>query len=236
MDLKSKNTLTLIAVGDEYVNQLINNIQKFNKELWDIHILTDKPDLLKADEAFQSYSIYTYTNTVFSYFDKLLFTLRVLKEQKKNVMCVDTDKLFLLSDKFLNLIHDYREFRYYSINRWAPYFNHLQDNGEWRVIYKYFKYLDMDTNKIRNFWEEVFYFPYHIFSNRQINVDIETLKPIFEYRSIIDGWSRPSLGEGEGIALGFLLEKYGFECEKFTCEVFPNDNPFNGGENLHPLI
>ena len=221
-----KNILTLTAVGEHYIKSAQTHLHKFKLADWDVHILTDTP------EEFPEFKTYLYTNTVFSYFDKLLFSFRVLKEQKKGVVSLDADKLFLISDKFINTQHDYPEFRYYSINRWAPYFNHLQDNGAWNIIYKYFKYLDMETGNIKNFWEEVFYFPYNIFENRQINVDIETLKPIFEYRSIIDGWSRPSLGEGEGIAIGFLIEKYGLDHLQFECEVFPNNNPFNGKENL----
>jgi hypothetical protein len=221
-----KNILTLAAVGEHYIKSAQTHLHKFKLADWDIHILTDAP------EEFPEFKTYLYTNTVFSYFDKLLFSFRVLKEQKKGVVCLDADKLFLISDKFINTQHDYPEFRYYSINRWAPYFSHLQDNGVWSIIYRYFKYLDMETDNIKNIWEEVFYFPYNIFQNRQINIDIETLKPIFEYRSIIDGWSRPSLGEGEGIAIGFLIEKYGLDHLRFECEVFPNNNPFDGKENL----
>lgn len=222
----SKNILTLCAVGNKYVEQAYSNLDRFLQNNWEVHILTDNPD------KFLNCTTYTYTNTVFSYFDKLLFSFRVLKQTNSNVFSIDADKLYLISDKFIQQLHFYDEFKYYSINRWAPYFNHIEENGAWNIVYQYFKYLDMDTSNIRNFWEEVFYFPHHIFSNRQINKDIETLKPIFEYRSIKDEWSRPSLGEGEGIAIGYLLEKYKFKASKFDCEVFPNNNPFNGKEQL----
>ena len=225
MDLKN-NILCLCAVGNKYIQQTLDNLYRFEKGSWDIHILTDQP------EKFNKVTTYEYSNTVFSYFDKLTFSFRVMKKLKRGVVSLDADKLYLISDKFIEHIHQYEEFRYYSINRWAPYFEHLKGNGNWNVIYNYFKYLDMDTTKLRNFWEEVLYFPFSVFSNHQINVDLETLKPIFEYRSILDGWSRPSLGEGEGIAIGFLLQKYHLKSEQFDCEVFPNNNPFNGKEKI----
>jgi len=208
------------------VQKAIENLHRFDIGSWDIHLLTDQPD------KFKGITTYKYTNKVFSYFDKLLFSFRVMNELKKGVMCVDADKLNLISDKFIKFNHEYGEFRYYSINRWAPYFDHLKENSNWSVVYNYFKYLDVDIANLRNFWEEVLYFPYNVFNNHQINVDLETLKPIFEYRSIIDGWSRPSLGEGEGIAIGFLLQKYQLKAEQFPCEVFPNNNPFDGKEKL----
>ena len=232
MDSKNKNTAVLLAVGEKFTDLLIENIQKFNSDLWDFHILTDQPERLKEMIIFEKYNIYKYHNAIFSYFDKLLFTLRILNEKKVNVLCLDVDKLHLLSEDFKTINHDYEEFRFYSENRWAPYFSRLKNNGSWNIVYKYFKYVDLDVNNIRNFWEEILYFPYQVFKNYQFLVDIETLKPIFEYRTIVDGWSRPCLGEGEGIALGYLIEKYRLECKKFDCQVFINDNPFDGGENL----
>jgi len=227
VSLDSKNNiLTVCAVGDKYVENTLSSIDRFSSNHWDIHILTDKPN------KFTKFKTYLYTNTVFSYFDKLLFSLNVVKNTGIGVTLIDADKLHLISDKFIQESHNYSEFKYYSINRWAPYFSNIQFNGGWKIVYEYFKYLDMDTSKIKNFWEEVFYFPYSIFHHHQLNKDLETLKPIFEYRSIIDEWPRPGLGEGEGVAIGFLLEKYKFKYSKFDCEVFPNNNPFNGKEQL----
>jgi len=225
--LDSKNNvLTVCAVGDKYIQQTLNNLYRFKKSNWDIHILTDQPD------KFNGVTMYEHSNSIFSYFDKLIFSFKVMKKLKTGVVSLDADKLYLISDRFIEHAHQYEEFRYYSINRWAPYFDHLKENSNWSVVYNYFKYLDVDIANLRNFWEEVLYFPYNVFRNHQINVDLETLKPIFEYRSIIDGWSRPSLGEGEGIAIGFLLQKYQLKAEQFPCEVFPNNNPFNGKEKL----
>jgi hypothetical protein len=227
VNLDSKNNiLTVCAVGKKYTECVTQALDRYLKNGWHVHILTDKPEL------FHNCETYLYTNTVFSYFDKLTFSLRVLKKLGRGTVLIDADKLELISDKFINESHNYGEFRYYSVNRWAPYFSNLQENGGWKVVYDYFKYLDMDISNIRNFWEEVLYFPHDLFSFRQLTIDLETLKPIFEYRSIIDGFQRPCLGEGEGVALGFLLEKYNFDAVKFECEVFPNNNPFNGKEQL----
>lgn len=226
MELMTKNIATICAVGEKYVKDVTSYIHRFDTNKWDIHILTDNIN------AFPQYTTYEYTNSIFSYFDKLVFSIKILKKYKKGVLSLDADKLNILSEEFLNYNHNYPEFRYYSINRWAPYFDHIKENGHWSLIYDYFRYLDMNVNEIRNFWEEVFYFPYEIFKNRQINVDIETLKPLFETRSILDHWSRPCLGEGEGIAIGFLLNKYNFKIKEFDCEVFPNNNPFGKEEKL----
>jgi len=214
-----------MAVGDRYVKSLLGSIDKIDLNKWDIHIYTDQPD------KFSKYGkVHWYPYVIFSYFEKLLFVIRTVKETGKGAVWFDADKLYLVSDKFLDFEHNYNEFRYYSKNRWVPYFWEEKFPGTWSVVREYFKYLDVDYRSIVNLWEEVWYMPFHYNLDNML-ADLEMVKPVFEYRSVIDEFSRNGVGEGEGVALGYVLYKYGMKYEYFPCEVFPNNNPFHGHEN-----
>lgn len=220
------NTLCTIAVGEKYNKELVKNIKRFNPDLWDIHILTDQPELYSEYK-----NVFKYENKIFSYFDKLLFVARTVEAKGKGVVWVDADKIYLLDDQFLTYNHDYEHLTIYSRNRWDPYFIEDSFTGGWSVVREYFKYLDVDYRSIPNIWEEVWYLNYDNIIGKII-IDLETIKPIFEYRSILDQWPRNGYGDQEGIGLGYIAYKYDKELKYFKCEVFPNNNPFNGKEQL----
>lgn len=217
--------LCTIAVGEKYNKALLKTIKRFDVDLWDINILTDQPELYPEYK-----NVFKYENKIFSYFDKLLFVARTVKNKGKGVVWVDADKMYLLSDEFLNYNHDYDYVTIYSRNRWNPYFIEEHFTGGWSIVREYFKYLDVDYRSIPNIWEEIWYLNYDNNIDKII-IDLETIKPIFEYRSIVDEWPRNGYGDQEGIGLGYIVYKYGRELKYFNCEVFNNNNPFHGTEN-----
>ena len=209
-----------IAVGEKYNQELVENIKRFDVDLWDIHILTDQPELYPEYK-----NVFKYENKIFSYFDKLLFVARTVRNKGKGVVWVDADKIFLLSDQFLMYNHDYDYMTIYSRNRWHPYFIDDHFTGGWSIVRDYFKYLAVDYRSIPNIWEEVWYLN-HDDNIDKIILDLETLKPLFDYRSIIDEFPRNGYGDQEGVALGYIAHKYGRELKYFSCDVFPNNDPF----------
>lgn len=209
-----------MAVGARYQDEVLKNLHKFDLERWEIHLETDN---VKRFEGIEGIKAYKYPNIIFSYFDKLLFVLKIIEQENCGALWFDADKLWLVDTEFLKHDHQYESFTYLSKNRWAPYFWEEKFQGTWSIIREYFNYLEVDPRQIVNIWEEVWYMPYH-WSNSNMRVDLEMLRVIFHYRSVIDEWGRPGMGEGEGIALGFIVDKYSIDFEYFPIPVFPNND------------
>ena len=55
-------------------------------------------------------------------------------------------------------------------------------------------------------WEGVYYYP-HLDKTDSVLYDIECMKPIFEYMSIIKSHPYSGIGNGEGLALSYCLNK-----------------------------
>ena len=106
--------LTFVAVGKKYIDNL-NRFFKLNESLKNCSIvLTNEPSL------FTDVKTVKYSNKIFSYFDKLLFTLRICEDYKDNVLYVDCDELFDVNIiKLMTEIGEKETSVLYTIN-WPP--------------------------------------------------------------------------------------------------------------------
>jgi hypothetical protein len=198
-----KNKLAIVAVGQAYIDAANYIIANFGNE-WDIHVLTDRPDKING-----KCEIELHNHKVFSYFHKLLFVLRLVEKHKQPVTYVDADRLDMFSNEFL------KEFSF------GPYFKILNCWPEGREFKKHYSHgqhfkpfvdycNENDLNyDIDTFSEEIFYVPY-VLDICDIIYDVEKIKPIFEYQSIISRETNPyypNIGNAEGLALSFALKK-----------------------------
>ena len=197
-----KSRLAIVAVGQTYIDAANYIVANYGDE-WIIHVLTDHPEKIHGN-----CEIEYHQHKVFSYFYKLLFVLRLVEKYKQPVTYVDADRLDMFSNEFL------KEFSF------GPYFKILNcwpEGIEFKKHYshgKHFKpfidycnenHLDYD---IDTFSEEVFYVPY-VEDIYDIILNVEKIKPIFEYQSIISRETNPyypNIGNAEGLALSFVLK------------------------------
>lgn len=205
--------LTIVAVGKKYINKVTPHLSKFIKNGWDIRILTDEPHL------FPNLKTYEYTNKVFSYVDKLLFPLRLVEKLKQPVLYIDADFFDLISNELVQNFKPTNEVLYYG--NW-PDGKYLSDTDleYFNPLITHFKEIDYDYNQLPLMIEYLHYFPY--FNNiTNVIYDLERVKPIFEYQSIIKKtYYYPGIGNGEGVALSYVLQKNNIPIDLFQSKYF----------------
>ena len=82
-----KPILCLVAVGEEYNKYIPSSIEKLLKK-YDLCILTDRPIRL-----FGVLDQEIYLETIFTYFAKLTFSIRMALKHKRGVYYCDINKL-----------------------------------------------------------------------------------------------------------------------------------------------
>lgn len=204
--------LCTVAVGDKYIELSYNSIKKFINSDFDVKILTDKP------ESYLYGSTYKYDKKIFSFFDKLLFTGKIVEESKCGVLYIDADRLSESSVKFFkNMItkDEFIFFDYWQIqieeNKWEKWENYTDYKLDYfKVFDDYCLKYDFDISKLKCLWEGIFYFPY-LDNIADILYDIELIKPVFEYMSITgiiaNNLYAGKLGISEGLAMSYVIEK-----------------------------
>ena len=195
-----KPILCLVAVGEEYNKYIPSSIEKLSKK-YDLCILTDRPIRL-----FGVLDQEIYLETIFTYFAKLTFSIRMALKHKRGVYYCDINKLHELDN--LDVTDEY-QFKY--IREWtngdqsAVYFSQIQDAPYWRKLVWYWLAEDYDYNSTKLIEEHAFYMPYHK-QSKKLLYTIEKIKPIFEYISITNKTPYKGIGNGEGLALSYALD------------------------------
>lgn len=197
-----KNKLAIVAVGQAYIDAANYIIANYSDE-WDIHVLTDHPQNIHG-----KCEIEIHTHKVFSYFYKLLFVLRLAEKHKCSVTYIDADRLDMFSNDLLKNFSSGDDFK--ILNYWpdGKSFKSLYSHGQhFKPFVQYCNDNELDYD-IDTFSEEIFYVPY-VESIGEIIFNVEKVKPIFEYQSIISRETNPyypSIGNAEGLALSFALK------------------------------
>ena len=213
--------LTLVAIGEGYSDNngiMDNQIKRFQDYGWRVKILTDKP------ENFQFVETYKYQNKVFSYFDKMLFPLRIMEETGEEVLYIDHDFMENIPNNFIKYFKGYHRFIYYEgwqkwdeeTQWWVPWSNFGDHYLEYyQPLIDYWEKIGYDYKKIPTIRECFMYTPKTNFISNII-LDIEKIKPIFEYMSVVGESKFQGYGQSEGLALYTILEKYGIGIERFV--------------------
>lgn len=203
----SKQILTLISVGEKYTNECLPHIQFFLDKGWDVRVLTNTPN------QFNNCTTYEYPNKVFSYFDKLLFPLRISEKEKSGVLFIDADEIgnfiHLADVDFTNqtefMVYDYWRYHYDGMRYiWDTFIQY--DDIYFEPLLSYWNSIEFDYSKLKTMWEGVYYYP-SLDKTNSVLYDIECIKPIFEYMSIIKSHPYSGIGNGEGLALSYCLHK-----------------------------
>jgi len=221
--------LSIVCIGDGYINEpikIIPQLKRFNNKLWDIKILTDNPNAFSIGE------VYEYQNKIFSYFDKILFPLRLMEKYKSDVVYSDHDWLTYLTNDFVNKFNGnpnalYPEcWKYWDGSDWKQW-EYLTDynlNEYFNPLIQYWNNQNYDYSKFKTIRESFLYLPY---TNKvsEILCEIEKVKPIFEYMSIVGNSNYSAYGSSEGIALSYILEKFNIKLELLNTDYYNYSYP-----------
>jgi hypothetical protein len=187
---------TFVAIGKKYIdllNEFFNQNESFKKTSI---VLTNEPHL------FNNVRTVHYVNKVFSYFDKLLFSLRVCEEYKENVFYVDVDELHEINVlSIINQIENRESSVLYTIN-WPPKTLDELNDKRWDLFKKIVK---INHSEIETIKENVLFFP-KMLPTGKIIYELELLKPMFETMSLLEEKIYGEMGSGEGLALSYILK------------------------------
>lgn len=183
--------IALVAVGEQYRNQIDDALKKFNS--YDICLLSD----IERNDVFY---FEKYKSETFSYFDKLYFSLNMVSKFKSDVFYVDINKFNEVNLNFL------KSSLFYFKSHW-PYGNTFGDY----IQYEYFKpIIDYWSNNNINYLDLPAIRETELFFNKKMDVDevvegLKQLQPIFREMSEL---KQTYVGHdnAEGLALSYVLK------------------------------
>ena len=219
------NTIAIISIGKDldgnpYYNQCIDQIKTIIDKLnYDVRVLTDTPEVFQTIGCIT----YPYDKKIFSYFDKLFFSIKLAKELNKPITYVDSDNLWLLTetDAYYNLRNEKIVWFLDNWNTWMrgplepwKYLTDLNIEKWTEPLIEYLKIEGYDASKLETMFERLLYFPTDVDYDK-LQYELEKIKPIFEYMSMYDRDlnNRLIYGHGEGLALSYALDVCGIKKE-----------------------
>lgn len=201
-----------MAVGDFYIDGCLPHLQKFIDNGYDIKILTDKP------EKFDGFDTTFYQNKIFSYFDKLLFSFRLIEKHKTDVLYIDADWMENINENFFENFEGGNDVLYYGTWQYESFKNYLNDEY-WKDLLFYFNLNKIKHDHLIIPLEWIFFFPV-MDSVTHIIYDLEKIKPIFDWISTVIPSQYGGNGNGEGLGLSYVLDKNHVNLVKFEKNLF----------------
>jgi hypothetical protein len=210
--------LVLVLVGDEYIEEAKPHINRYIEKGWKIEVLTDQPQKFKN---FLNIELHIYNRKIFSYFEKILFPLQIIKKYGDGVLYIDSSILQLIPDSFLETFEPRQDFLYYNTWPNGKRFENIENDPYFENLIKFFKYENFNNyGELLNILEWIYYIPYNKNKINDLIYDTERIKPIFEYTSIFYKTKFNGIGNGEGLGLSYILFKNSIKINKFNNLVF----------------
>ena len=129
--------LVLVLVGDEYIEEAKPHINRYIESGWKVEILTDQPQKFKE---FLNIELHIYNRKIFSYFEKILFPLQIIKKYGDGVLYIDSSLLQSIPDWFLNTFENTEDFLYYNTWVSGKTLKNLENDPYFENLIKFFKY------------------------------------------------------------------------------------------------
>jgi len=189
-----------LCVGEKYSKKY----SKIKKEI-DLTVCTDYPSY------WEGYNIIPYTNEPFSFYDKLLVSLKHCIDIEQNILYVDVDVVNSVDYELFDF--DSNTFLFYRL--W-PDFKYT----EVKNLPESIKNIWNDIEKVPNVQEIFMYIPYSE-SIKNLYNDLLSFKSTWESVTMgtDDGPARRykgrGIGYGEGIPLGYYLLKNNINFSEF---------------------
>lgn len=191
--------LCITAVGKFYTDNVSKFITKDFSKKFDIHILTDKPEL------YPNYSTDLYYKSTFNFFDKISYGFTVIDKLQKSGFIIDADDLetfetvyssFDLSSKYIQVLGYWDE-------RGTLNNNDTKHINFWRFMKNYLKNNNISENNIYMVLEKMFFLPK--LNYKHFLKYFESLRFLFEKNSRENEMWKGCVGNGEGVAVGYAF-------------------------------
>lgn len=203
--------VALVAVGEEYVQEILPYYGKLKRLGYNVKILTNYP------HEFQSEDATLYTKHIFNYFDKLYFALELVRKYNRTVIFVDGRESiegWMINRYTSNLTADCIYVEGWELGGFLQYtdkatFNHLVD---------YLTLYNIPVKDYPTIYEHIVVF------NRTIDYQLiihqlEQIQPVFDYMAVLNCkiYDKPFiLGHAEGLALSIVLDQNNITLQKIT--------------------
>lgn len=188
-------------------------------------ILTNLPDGKIEGLEDVGYIPIEYPRYVWSYVDKIFYSFKLSYELNEDVLWVDFDKFGKFRYDILNVLNNIlpRDRFIYDVpwcDEGKRIFGSTRESASFRM------FLDRENvsnETIEPLMEQIFYIPKGMVTHDMLR-DIELAKPVLEHGSFVGGYpyktpdGYPSMGNGEGIILGYLISKYNLPTATFKNE------------------
>jgi hypothetical protein len=210
--------LALVLVGDQFIEEAIPYIKKYVGMGWNIEILTNKPQVFGKLE---NTTTHLYENKIFSYFQKILFPLKITEKYKSGVLYMDSSVLLQIPDEFILNFKECDDFLYYGTWPMTESFKCLETDPYFKYLIEFFNREGVNTQEyLLPIIEWIYYIPYNQDKIYNLIFDTERIKPVFEFTSIMCGSKYVGIGSGEGLGLSYVLDKNGIKTKKFQNLIF----------------
>lgn len=192
--------VVLVAVGDTYVNEILEYYTELKSNQIIIKILTDQPELFDLND------VVLYQRTVFNYFDKIFFSLKIVEMYQKSVIYVDGSTP-IFKDSFDTLMEQLTS-NFLYVNNWPKGdFFEYKDERCFRFLLEYMNYRNIPLKNYPTITEQIMVFNKSI-NYQLIKRELEIIQPVFDYISLMNDmtYSKPFvLGGAEGLALSIIM-------------------------------
>lgn len=208
-------------VGEDYYDNIIKNcggeVDVLNTLLKDhtLHVISNIGEE-RIKELYPNNSVVVdYPYVLWNYVDKIYYSFKISKEKNTDILWVDSNKVSLYMD-ILTKIQPFNQIKYNGL--WDVDDDILIIDDHWKPL---MDVLDMDHKSILKIMEQIFYIPENI-SNNDLLTDILKLKGTLSHQSALKNFfyrsdkNEISIGNGEGIILGYLIEKYKIPHSSFS--------------------
>ena len=198
-----------MCIGEEWVDIYSPVINKFSRDR-EVFVLTDQPDKFECNTIL-------YERDIFSYYEKILLVLNLIKSHKSRVTYIDVNSLRTFNPNIKT--DDVTLFcaQLLSWEHMEKYFLTKSTKEDVSTILDKIKVKELKDFYIR---EHIFSFPFLNDIDDIIN-DATLMQPFFEeyfnvvpYTPHMERYSREGVGYAEGFAIQALAIRYNIDIKK----------------------
>lgn len=210
--------LALVLVGDQFIEEATPHIKKYTDMGWNIEILTNKPH---AFSGFENTTTHLYENKIFSYFEKILFPLKLSEKYKSGILYMDSSVLLQIQNDFILNLKECDDFLCYGTWPMVESFKNIEGDPYFKYLIEFFNREGFNSQEgILPIIEWIYYIPYNQDKIHNLIFDVERIKPVFEFTSLMCTSKYIGIGSGEGLGLSYVLHKNGVKIKKFQNLIF----------------
>ena len=204
------------AVGTISSTSLIANQYPWVSRNLDVHILTDRVDNFKKVS-----TPHYYGNKIWSYFDKLLFIVNLAAKYNTDVFYSDADKIGAITSTFYTDFEGSKNILVKGTwEQFTPEWADIKYKGDyWKPFVKFLEKSKIHPSNCPALCEQHIYIPKNL-DYHSVLLDLEIVKPVLEYSSIVGENKYTGIGSGEGAGLGYALLKNNLTVDFFDSGYF----------------